>query len=390
MRRLSLSLVVVASVAAALSSPQLAAADTIPYEKIPVRPAKPEASEDKPPPPQIDKIAATEKVDGIYPAILPEARRKYAEDQGYRYVQVFTNAKDASDYAADGNFNSSLDAPSNPRQCLSTGNGLSNRLNFYLRTKPYPTPPQNPFGRNRRPGSRMMKPRPAPPPPPKGPPKPEPDTLRNIHGEKLIIDGDTATIETSESMIDLNTMGVRQISRTSMKLAKVTSGPGGMGIFASRSDKGLIQFLVTHPDLPKSPVEEAKQDFIERFRSTAEDLTAEPPSGQDSDSGCGYVSFNMAAKQGAGQMATVLATAFLQPAPDPDDAPVEPVEKTDKDAKSDDDEHESEDEERKAKLRTQRTRRFAINFSVSQLENRDTPTLSVSFGWAGKSDSSSF
>jgi hypothetical protein len=379
--------VVVASVAAALSSPQLASADTIPYEKIPVRPAKPEASEDKPTP-HIDSIPATEKVDGIYPAILPEAKRKYAEDQGYRYVQVFSNAKDAADYAADGNFNSSPDAPSNPRQCLSTGSGLSSRLNFYLRTKPYPTQPENNrFGHGRRPV--RVKPRPAPPPP-KGPPKPEPDTLRSIHGEKLTVDGDTATIETFEAMIDLNTMGVRQTSKTSMKLAKVTAGPGGMGIFASRSDKGAIQFLVTHPDLPKSPVEEAKQDFMERFRSTAEDLTAEPPSGQDSDSGCGYVSFNMAAKPGAGQMATVLATAFLQPAPGPEDAPVEAVEKTDKDAKSDDDEHESDDEERKSKLRVQRTRRFAINFSVSQLENRDTPTLSVTFGWAGKSDTSSF
>ena len=210
--RLSLALVVMASVAAGLSSPQEAAADTIAYEKVLLRPAKVRYCGGQAHSAPIDKIAATERVDGIYPALLPEARRKSAEEAGNRYIQVFTSANDARDFSVDGTYNKPLDATANVKSCISSrGGATSSRISFYLRTKPYPPAVDRPGSpRNRSQPARMPMPKPKPAPASKGPPKPEPDTLRPIHGERMTVDGDSVTIDTFESMIDLNTLGVRR------------------------------------------------------------------------------------------------------------------------------------------------------------------------------------
>jgi hypothetical protein len=107
------------------------------------------------------------------------------------------------------------------------------------------------------------------------------------------------------------------------------------------------------------------------------------PSGVSSETGCGYVRFTLSAKPGSGQMATVLATAFLPPGSDPDDGGQEDTSR-----------FESEDmseEQMKAVRemvhrdnRSQRARTVAVNLSFSQLESETAPLLSVTFGWAGK------
>jgi hypothetical protein len=371
MRKLSLSLVVVASMAAAVYSPEKAGASTIPYEKIPLMP-KDSTADDTPSRPSVDKIPATEKMDGVFPAILPEAKRKEEEKEGYRYILVFTSANDAHDYGVDGTYNATLGTTPAAAQCLSSDEdrGLSQRLRFYMRTKPYAWEAEW----NKRHKPRVVT-KPTPPPTPR-------DQVHLIHGEKMTVDGEGVTIDTFEALIDLNTLGVRQLSKKSVKLGRVASGPGGMGIFAARDEKGTIQFLATHPELPKPPSEEVKDDFVERLSDTAERLFVQTPGGS-SESGCGHTRFTMASKPGGGQMASVFANAFLPPAQDLDEGPAEPVEKTDK---SDEGEFTEQQEERKRNLRVQRVRPFAANLSVSQLTSEQAPLLSVTFGWTGKDD----
>jgi hypothetical protein len=369
MRTLSLSLVVFASATVAVSSPNQASADTIPYEKIPVLP---KAADDTPTP-SVDKIPATEKVDGVYPAIPPEKRRKEEDKEGYRYIQVFTNPNDARDYSADGTYNAPLGTTTNVTQCLSSsteGSGLQSRLSFYLRTKPYEWEVE--WARKHK--SQAVK---------KATPTKPADEIRQVHSEKMTIEGDSVTLETFEALLDLNTLGMRQVSKRSTKLTKVASGPGGMAVFAARDEKGLITFLATHPDLPKPPSDDVKQDFIERLRSSAETLFAQTPTGSNSESGCGHVRFTIASKAGGGQMASVFANAFLPPAQDLDEAPAQAAEKTEG---SDEGEFTAEQEERKRKARVQRIRPVAMNLSVSQLASEQAPLISVTFGWAGKDE----
>jgi hypothetical protein len=372
MRKLSLSLVVVASMATAVYSPPQAGASTIPYEKIPLLP-KDSTADDTPSRPSVDKIPATEKMDGVFPAVLPEAKRKDEEKEGYRYIQVFTTANDARDYAVDGTYNAPLGTTPAAAQCLSSDEdrGLSQRLRFYMRTKPYAW--EEEWAKKHKP--RVVK-KPTPPPKPT-------DQIHLIHGEKMTVDGDSVTVDTFEALIDLNTLGVRQLSKKSVKLAKVASGPGGMGIFAGHDEKGTIQFLATHPELPKPPSDDVKEDFVERLGDSAERLFVQTPGGSNTESGCGHARFTMASKQGGGQMASVFANAFLPPAQDLDEAPAEPVEKTEN---SDEGEFTEQQAERKRRMRVQRIRPFAANLSVSQLASEQSPLLSVTFGWTGKDD----
>lgn len=373
MRKLSLSLAVLASVTA-LASPQGASADTIPFDKVPLQPAPP-ASTAPATAPKIDKIPATEKLDGFFPAILPAEKRKDEEKEGYRYIQVFTNDKDQRDYAVDGTYNKPLGTMQGMQQCLSTstnGDGLSPRVNFYYRTKPYPWEIE---AAKHRPPSRQPA------------EKPQKQNVRPIHQEKLTVAGDTATLENIDAQIDLETLGVRLVSKATTKLAKVSGGPSGIAVFAARDEKGTTQFLVTHPELPAAPSDDVKQAFVDRLSSTAERLFTQLPAGSTTQSGCGHVRFTLSTKVGGGQMATVLATAFLPPAHDLDEAPPEPEEKADPDAPPD---FSFEAQMRKQRSRVQRARPVAINVSVSQLQSEESPLLSVTFGWAGKDEKLSF
>jgi hypothetical protein len=375
MRKLSPSLALLASVTA-FASTHGASADTIPFDKVPLLPASPPASTPPATAQKVDKIPATEKLDGFFPAILPADKRKDEEKGGYRNIQVFTNDKDQRDYAVDGTWNKPLGTMPGMQQCLSTstnGDGLSPRVSFYYRTKPYPWEIEQ---AKHKPPSK----KPAPPQ--------QKANVRPIHQEKLTVAGDAATLENIDAQIDLETLGVRLVSKSMTKLAKVAGGPNGIAVFAARDEKGVTQFLVTHPELPAAPSDDVRQAFVDRLSSTAERLFAQLPAGSTTQSGCGHVRFTLSTKAGGGQMATVLATAFLPPARDLDEAPPEPEETNDNaDAPED---NSFEVQMRKQRSRVQRARPVAINVSVSQLQSEESPLLSVTFGWAGKDEKLGF
>jgi hypothetical protein len=214
---------------------------------------------------------------------------------------------------------------------------------------------------------------------------PAKDTVELIHMERLTQAADGATLETTEAFIDLQTMGTHAVSKSTTKLVKVATGPNSLGVYAAREEgeKGGSQFLVTNPELPQTASEEDRQAQVQQLTSTANRLVAQMPSGVSSETGCGYVRFTLSAKPGSGQMATVLATAFLPPGTDASDGGEEDMSR-----------FESEDmseEQLKAVRemvhrdnRSQRARTVAVNLSFSQLASETSPLLSVTFGWAGK------
>jgi hypothetical protein len=369
MRTLTLSGLIAAALAAVASFADTALADAVPLQSLPVAPAVVNAT----PPTAPEKIAASEHTEGLYPAILPEARRKDSEKAGYRYVQVFTTEKEAQTYAADGTLTSNTARePSATRTCLARGGSLSPHLSIFFRTKPA-APPKASQGQRSNPAPSVSKAS-------KEPPK---DNVELIHIERLTQAADGATLDTIEAFLDLQTMGSRFVSKSSSKLMKVATGPNSLGVYAAREEKGGSQFLVTNPELPPTASDEDRQAQVQQLTGTANRLVAQMPSGVSAETGCGYVRFTLSAKPGAGQMATVLATAFLPPGNNPDDAGPQdelPFDTTDM------------SEERVKMMRemvhrqnrSQRARTLAVNLSFSQLVSEPAPLLSVTFGWAGK------
>jgi hypothetical protein len=375
-RTLTSSLVVAAGFAAAVSSPDTALADTVPFQNLPVAPKM--AKTDTPTAPE--KVAGGERTDGIFPAILPDKMRKSTEDQGYHYVQIFGSEKEASTFSTDGTLTTNTSKePSPTRTCLTTGGTLSPHLSLYVRTKPYVPPKPSPQTI-----AMLQKMHRWPPPPVKVSNTPIKDTVDLIHVERLTQTPDGATLETTEAFIDLNTMGTHQVSRQTTKLVKVATGPNSLGVYAAREEgeKGGTQFLVSNPELPPTASDEDRQAQLTQLTSTANRLVAQMPSGVSSETGCGYVRFTLAAKPGSGQMATVLATAFLPPAADDgekadDMARFEGEDMSETQLKAVHDMVHREN-------RSQRARTVAVNLSFSQLSTEANPLLSVTFGWAGK------
>jgi hypothetical protein len=360
----------IAALVAAL--PDSARADAIAFTALPVI-AQPAANStpDKP-----DKIPATEHAAGVYAALRPFAQRKTTEEQGYHYVEVFATEREAQQMAADGRWDAASAESAGPRTCLTSGGSLAPRLQIYVRTKPWvpPKPSATEI-------ARLVKLHRWPPPPPKVEKGPQKDTVELIRAERMIPTADGVTIETTEAFLDLQTFGSRPVSKASVRLARIGGGPNDIGIFAARDDKGKSIFVVTNPKLPEIDSEEDRQAQLQQLRSTANRMIAHLPAGGTSETGCGYVRFALTAKPGSGQMATVLATAFLPPPAEADESDM-----TEEQFESD---SMTEDQMKRVREivhrqnRSQRARPVAINVSLSQLQSEPSPLLSVSLGWAG-------
>jgi hypothetical protein len=379
--------------AVVVSTPGGASADTIPFSSLPVVPV-PAASTSSSHPSQAlpATIPATEKVDGIFIALQPEKQRKPVEDkQGYHYVNIFTTQKAATTYATDGSYSVSYPDDRNaPRVCLMAGGrSLSQRISTLFRIRPYVPPPPSAATIAR---LKQLHRWPPPPPKPVKATTPPHDDMQRVTLEKVTVTGDTAKVDTTDALVDLKTLGAHMLSSTSTTMSRVASGPNGMGIFASRDDKGRVQFLVTSPDLPAPEVDGDRQRELDRLSGTADRVMADLPSGVSSESGCGHVRFTMdAIKPGSGEMATILSTAFLPKSIDPDDNATDD-DSSQNDSVDDDDPNAAQMRQAMDNMRTrfQRARPVAVNLSLSQLASEPAPQLSVSFGWAGKDQQLSF
>ena len=78
MRTFASPIFVAAGLAAFVSSPDTAQADTVPFASLPLAAAFAKTD----PPAAPEKVAASEHTEGIYPAILPAAQRKAVSTAG--------------------------------------------------------------------------------------------------------------------------------------------------------------------------------------------------------------------------------------------------------------------------------------------------------------------
>jgi hypothetical protein len=160
----------------------------------------------------------------------------------------------------------------------------------------------------------------------------------------------------------------------------VATGIGGLEIFATH-DGSQVNFFVTPPKAPANIPSWTLQSIGNR-------LVAQLPAGNFAVAGsseCGFMRVDLNAQAGAGQMASVLATAFLPPQPDPDAAPED-----EPDANLLDTTLNALSGGTMAAARAVRTRPLLANLSVSQLTTETAPLISISFGWAGRDQQQRF
>jgi hypothetical protein len=200
-----------------------------------------------------------------------------------------------------------------------------------------------------------------------------PRNVQLLRAERM---GDDGNLEITDAWVDVDTLGVRQISKSSVALAKVGTGPGGVLVYSAKTEKS-VDFIVKQP-----PVDRTLPSHIVNIPSR---LTAQTPTGFNSTGDCGHMRVSLQVEPGGGQMASVFGTAILPPAPGDDDH---------------DDDHDDDDGDRDEELtklmrnekgrRDVRTRPFVANLSVSQTKSVKEPIVSVSFGWSGKDQHAKF
>jgi hypothetical protein len=352
--------------AAALSglyagAPGTAAADVVGIKSVPV--SKVSLALEMPRSGAPDHIPAAEKVEGFFPSgPTADTVKRIKEHGGYQSSTVYGTEAEALGYGT---------AQDRPHTCFTQGWSHSDRLSF---GRWIDAPPPKPGSKEwlalqKRLAERGIKPSFKPAAKPSAPP-PKPNTVRAIRSERFVVgEKDTASLEIVDAWFDYEELGVRQQSRTSVPFSKVATGPNGLAIYAVRDEK-QVTFIVTPP---KAPEQEGPNPAA--LRNIANRLSAQMSSGGGSSSSeCGYLRMTLQTGPGSGQMASVLATAFLPPAAE--DAADLPSTKADPD---EDEEHRAE-EQRK---RIVRTRPVIANLSISQLATEADPLVSVTFAWAG-------
>jgi hypothetical protein len=328
--------------------------DKLPQGTLPKSTAgRPDPTAKPPTPP--DSIAATEHVDGIFPSVETEytGNRKGVKPR-YRYVYVF--AADPKKSASE------TDADPSTRVCFVNQFQTSESLTFYqFMGGPGAVQQQQMMHRQAAsaPGTHVAVPTKAPG-----------HDVRPIHIERLSSQGDEATLEASDAWLDLDTLGARLVGSTTAKFAKVSGGPNGFTLFGMREPSGgVVDFVVS---APQAPALDPKVGGARALDGIARRMEGELPGGSMLNSSCGHVRFTMSTKPGLGDVATVVANAFLPPAADDDDDVPSGMEGMSKEFIDRMREH------------TQRTRPVALDVSISQLASESAPLLSVTFGWAGK------
>ncbi len=339
---------------------QLASADAIGYESVPEAASVPSAGSALPPIPS--SIPSTESVPGLYVAAQSSAARKSNEARGYYYATVFGNEAQAKALTAGKPMPSAA-----VRVCMGqsrdSASDVSVRLSHYIPSpsssvKKPPVPVRPPMGKS---AARPI------------PPAAKRPSVRLVHMEKLNVEGATVTLDVTDSWVDVLTLGARQISKWSVPMKKISTGPNQLEVFAARSGK-TMQVLVRPPSVPLDGVpEKEKKRYTDELESVANHIGVRRADSAGFDTAdCGHLRFTLEYDKGSGQMATIVSTAFLPGGVDDevdDPKPQEPGE------------GEDEAEPRQLAIRT----RLALgNISLTQAPSEKDPMLSVSWGWGTK------
>jgi hypothetical protein len=345
------------------ASVQLAAADSIGYETVPEAQA-PSASGL---PPMPSSIPSTETVPGMFVAAPSSAQRKSNEPRGYFYASVFGTEEEAKAYTAGKT------APSaSPRVCLGTSRDSASNLSVRL----VHVVPVAASATTARPGQAV---RPPPKPMAKGMPTKTPQapvkrpSVRFVHKEALTVsDSGQATLDVTDAWVDVLTYGARPISKWSLPLKRIATGPNKLEVYAARDGK-VMQVMVRAPTVPLDGVPEKERDrYLSELKSVAEHIGVKTADSSGFDTtDCGHLRFALEYDKGTGQMASIVATAILQGGVDDEVDDPKPVE-------------EGADDDAEDRQLAVRTRLVLGNISLTQARSENAPVLSVSWGWAAK------
>lgn len=299
-------------------------------------------------------IAATEKVDGIHPALQPETQRT-PYPKGVRYVAVYGTAADAAQHEKQGF--------ANPEAGVGTKACFSVADYWHMQNGGADWPMQQQGSRatlhSATPGSEAVK------------HYQQQTGPQALHVERLVLEANgSARMRLTDAWLDPTTLGARLIRESSMPLAKVAQGPSGVTVFAVRDEaQDIIHFVVHAPRSEREVTAIGARHFM-TMRG-----------GQMGNSDCGFARISLrnapgAGESGAAQIEVILPGEKLDPEP-PTERPI-----------------------KRAALaallgkpfnpstpqtpREIRVRTLMVHMSVSQSAAGKEPVASVSFGWQGR------
>jgi hypothetical protein len=202
------------------------------------------------------------------------------------------------------------------------------------------------------------------------------ETSLAVHYERLVL-GRSPRLELADAWVDPGTRGARAISRGSLPLVPVATGPRGIRVFAAREGRS-VHFAVTRPNNDVPGLSKGLGDkvlgallpgdsgdggraFLESIVGASSITRADGGMGR---SDCGHARVRLDA-DGGGSAATIQVEVVMRPAKD-------------------------EAEQSATVAREIRVRSLAVHLSVSQTSSDREPVLSVSFGWLGRPRSMMF
>jgi hypothetical protein len=165
--------------------------------------------------------------------------------------------------------------------------------------------------------------------------------VRAVHAERVVVSGDTASLESTDAWVDPDTHGVRLIGRSSAPLRLLGAVPNGPRVWAMREGADKLDLIVT----------EDPQMLVR-----GESLMAMPARGSTEGSSCAHLRVSLAVEKGGADAVSVLSAAELPP-----------LDRGDGRAAKGNDEV--------------RIRPLRVHASVTWTSHDNAPVLSLSFGW---------
>jgi hypothetical protein len=195
-------------------------------------------------------------------------------------------------------------------------------------------------------------------------PESEPD-VHAIHSERFVAGTEGhATLDVVDAWVDARTHGVRLLTRYSLPLMRVFTGPNDLEVFAAR-DGETTQVILHYATRASTRV------LRDRLRSIVVTL----PEQNMAVSDCGHVRFSLRAPAGNGQMGTFQSIAYL---------PARPEELAALDANV------TGMQRERTELRMMRQRAYQLSISATSSSVDPHPIVSISLAWLGRERGADF
>jgi hypothetical protein len=296
-----------------------------------------------------DKIAAGERLPGIFLAQPPENQRQHYP-KGSRNLTIYSTAEEAETHEKQG-----WVQPDGDGGCFAVADYWQMQsdasewaMSFSLRASMHGALPGTPAAEQYRQSG-----------------------VQAVHVERLSLQGaDKATLKSSDAWVDLTTMGVRSRREASMALAKVADGPSGVRVFAARDESDDAMHFVVH--VPKPSGSDA--NVVGRHFMIMK-------GGQMGSSDCGFGRLSLRHGPGTGDRGSIQVEVLL---PSDEKEKSEPEKSTKLGAVASSLIFGKTAQPAQPEAREVRVRTLLVHVSVSQTAAASQPTASVSFGWQGR------